>query len=297
MMPVEFGGQAVVFGLASSAFWGTGDFTGCLATRRASPAFVVAMVHGLSLLILLALLLFHHAALPHSSAAIFYGLVGGALGGIGLMAFYGGLARGAMGPMASVAAVLTALLPVAVSWAREGHAGGMKMAGFAVALVAIWLVASAPGDDSRGDGHRLDAKGWGLALLSGVCFGAILICMRLAASEGVLWSLALTRAGSLMVSLPASAVLLLRSGDAAAAFGTVRRAAPLAALCAIFDTGGNTMYILASLAGRMDVAAVLSSLYPGMTILLAVWLLKEKTTRRQGMGMVLALASVVLIAL
>lgn len=292
MMGLESGGQAVVFGLASSAFWGTGDFTGGLATRRASPAFVVAMVHGLSLLILLALLLANHATLPHSSAAIIYGLVGGALGGIGLMAFYGGLARGAMGPMASVAAVLTALLPVAVSWAREGHAGGVKMAGFAVALVAIWLVASGPGD-----GHRLDAKGWGLAVLSGVCFGAILTCMHLAASEGVLWSLALTRAGSLMVSLPVSAVLLLRGGDAVAALGTVRKAAPLAALCAIFDTGGNTMYILASLAGRMDVAAVLSSLYPGMTILLAVWLLKEKTTRSQGVGMALAIAAVVLISL
>jgi drug/metabolite transporter (DMT)-like permease len=292
MMAFETGGQAVLFGLASSAFWGTGDFTGGLATRRAAPAFVVAMVHGLSLLMVLALLLATHAGLPHSPTAIFYGLLGGAFGGIGLMAFYGGLARGAMGPMASVAAVLTALLPVMVSWAREGHAGGVKMAGFAVALAAIWLIASAPDG-----GHRLDARGWGLAVLSGVCFGTILTCMHLAASEGVLWSLALTRAGSLMASLPASAVLLLRGRNGTGAFQTMRRAAPLAAVCALFDTGGNAMYILASLAGRLDVAAVLSSLYPGMTILLAVWLLKEKTTRSQGAGMVLAIAAVVLISL
>lgn len=293
MTGLESGGQTVLLGLASSASWGTGDFTGGLATRRASPAFVVAMVHGLSLLIMLVLLLASHAALPHSSTTIFYGLLGGFLGSIGLMAFYSGLARGAMGPMASIAAVLTALLPVIVSWIREGHAGGVKMAGFAVALTAIWLIASTPGE-----GHRLDGRGWCLALLSGVCFGAILTYMHLVAvSDGVGWSLALTRTGSLMASVPASLMVLLRGRNGAEAFQSIRRAAPLAALCALFDTGGNALYILASLAGRLDVAAVLSSLYPGMTILLAIWLLKERTTRSQGVGMVLAIAAVALIAL
>ena len=76
----------------------------------------------------------------------------------------------------------------------------------------------------------------------------------------------------------------------------MRAFAPLAAIAGVLDTSGNLLYMLSSLTGRLDVAAVLSSLYPAATILLAAWLLKERTTRMQAFGMALAIVAVALIS-
>jgi drug/metabolite transporter (DMT)-like permease len=285
-MASHAGGQAVLLGLTASAVWGAADFSGGLASRRLAPAFVVTLAHGLSLVILLAAVLARHDVL-HSNQIV-YGLLCGLTGGIGLIALYSALSLGSMGLTAALCGVLTTIIPVLVSWWREGHAGGTRLAGFGVATLAIWLIAYTPGG-------RPHPRGLGLAVVAGVCFGAMLVLMRVAAAQGVLWALTWTRVASTLTGGVASLVVLFRARDRGG-FALSGRVLLLAALAGIFDTAGNLFYMLAALAGRLDVAAVLSSLYPGATMLLAVWLLKERTTRSQAAGMVLALVAVALIS-
>jgi drug/metabolite transporter (DMT)-like permease len=294
------GGQAVLLGLASSALWGSADFSGGLAARRTEPAFVIAIAHALSLVILLAAAIARHD--PLHTSEIVYGLLSGLVGGLGLIALYNALSLGSMGLTAAVCGVVSTIFPVVASWFREGHAGGTRLTGFAIAGLAIWLIAYTPGDKPH-------PRGLGLAVVAGIFFGIMLVLMRIAAAQSVLWALTWTRVASTAVGAAASLVMLLRGrprrspGSPAPGSPVPGAKSPwrtvllLAALVGLLDTSGNLLYMLAALAGRLDVAAVLSALYPGTTMLLALLLLKERTTRSQGAGMVLALVAVALIAI
>jgi len=281
------GGQAVAFGLTASAIWGAADFSGGLATKRAAPALVVFIAHGLSLIALLAIVAARHEAPPQH---IFLGLLAGASGSIGLMALYAALSLGSMGLAAATCSVVTATLPVLYSYLLEGHAGVVRLIGFAVAAVAIWLIAYAPGDKPH-------PRGLGLAVLAGLGCGTALVLLHVAAVQSISWALTLMRVASTVVAGGFGLALWMRGrGSSAKPSFSWRSALPLAALAGLLDTTGNFFYVLASFVGRLDVAAVLSSLYPAGTMLLAAWLLKERATRSQMAGMVLALAAVALIS-
>ena len=288
------GGSEAVFGLSAAAIWGAADFSGGLAAKRAAPSVVVAVAHGFSLILLLLL------AVPflRSPSTIYglYGLLSGIFCGAGLIALYSALSRGSMGLSAAVSGVLTAVVPVLFSWFREGHASPRKLIGFAVAVVAIWLVAYTP---ERKSAAQPRPRGLGLAVCAGLCFGAMLVFMHLAAAQGVLRALISMRISSTFVAAVASFSLWLGKGQ----YGSAPPRFPggklllLAMLAGILDTTGNMLYLFATLAGRLDVAAVLSSLYPAGTILLAAWLLKERATHSQALGMALALTAVMLISI
>jgi drug/metabolite transporter (DMT)-like permease len=283
-------GPVAALGLSSAAVWGAADFSGGLAAKRAAPAFVVAVAHGFSLL-----LLFFVAALFHASVSGYGldGLLSGVFCAGGLIALYAALSRGAMGLSAAVSGVLTAIFPVLVSWLRDGRETPIRLIGFAVAAAAIWLIAYTPEQNPDG---RARPRGLGLAVVAGLCFGAMLVFMHLAAVHGVLRALVAMRITSTSVAVVAGLALWLWRGrsDAAASF-PLGKALLLAMLAGVLDTSGNLLYLLASRTGRLDIPAVLSSLYPASTILLAAWLLRERTTRSQAVGMVLAMVAVVLI--
>ena len=286
------GGSVAAFGLSTAAIWGAADFSGGLAAKRAAPAFVVAAAHGFSLILLLATALFLHTA---STIFGLYGLLSGVCCGAGLIALYSALSRGSMGLSAAVSGVLTAIVPVLYSWFREGHASPQKLTGFAVAALAIWLVAYTP---ERKSISQLRPHGLGLAFCAGLCFGAMLILMHMAASQGVFAALTAMRISSTSVAaLSGLALWMPQRRKAPAPCLPKGKVLLLAMLAGVLDTTGNLLYLFASLAGRLDVAAVLSSLYPAGTMLLAAWLLKERATRSQAAGMALALAAVVLISL
>ena len=137
----------------------------------------------------------------------------------------------------------------------------------------------------------------GLAIVSGAGFGLYFVALKFAGAAGVVWPMAAARTTSVIFCSTALLVLLFRekrSGNRTPV--RIGRAAVLWALgTAIMDTSGNMFFVAATRAGRLDVASVLASLYPATTILLAAWTLKEKPTRRQGLGMGLAAAAVVLI--
>ncbi|HET7102009.1 MAG TPA: EamA family transporter, partial [Terriglobia bacterium] len=138
----------------------------------------------------------------------------------------------------------------------------------------------------------------GLAVIAGLCFGAMLIFMHLAAADGILGPLISMRITSTSVGALAGIwYWLAHRGSTSSGSGfPTGKVFVLALVAGTLDTSGNLLYLFASQAGRLDVSAVLASLYPAGTMLLAAWLLRERATRSQIAGMVLALAAVALIA-
>lgn len=189
--------------------------------------------------------------------------------------------------------LLAAAIPAAVSAGAEGSPGMLRLVGFVVAGVAIWLIAAGPNPEAK----TADRGTVWLAAVGGVGFGVYFVALKFAGSAGVVWPLATCRMGSLTAcSLLVAAMALLDSADAVKVRIT-RTVAWWAMGAVVLDTSGNLLFISATRAGRLDVAAVLASLYPASTILLAAWMLRERPTLRQGVGMAVAAAAVVMITI
>jgi drug/metabolite transporter (DMT)-like permease len=273
-----------LYGMLSALIWGAGDFIGGLASRKSDAYRAVVFSELTGLLALTVILLVFGAQAPPWPDLAWSAAAGG-LGCIGLVILFKAFADGKMSQAAPVSAVTAAALPVAVGIFLEGLPGLATIGGFLLALVAIWLI---PQSESGGRLTRLaDLR---LPLLSGIFFGLYFIMMDRGTQEAVLWPMVASRfGGSLVISLY---VLARRSPLLPG-----RAAWPLILLNAALDVGGNAFFILAARAGRMDVAAVLSSLYPGMTVFLAWLVLKERMTARQGLGVLAALGAIVLMTI
>jgi drug/metabolite transporter (DMT)-like permease len=272
----------VVFGLAASLCWGSGDFNGGLASRRASASSVViaAYVVGCALLIVLALL--WREPLP-TSADIFWGGLAGLAGAIGLIAFYSALSMGPMGIAAPISAMLTAALPVIFSAFVAGPPGALQLGGFVLALLAIGLISRSQGESGR-------PRGIGLALLAGCGFGCFFILISRVHAGATFWPLAVARVTSVVFLLALGG---LRRQQLLPGKGVML----LVVLAGVLDAVGNAFFVLAAHTGRLDIAAVLSSLYPAATVLLAALVLRERVTRIQAIGILLALLAVPMISL
>lgn len=273
---------AIGFGLLSALVWGAGDFFGGLATKRARPFSVVlaAEVAGALLLALAALILLQ--ALP-PPADLGWSAGAGLAGAVGLLALYTALAGGHMGVVAPISAVVAATVPIIVGAVIEGLPMPTQMAGFCVALAAVWLLASS------GD-HSASGRDLRLAFLAGLGFGFYFVFIDRTGTVGVLWNLAFARTVAALALLPI--MLLMRCP-----LLPPRDVLPINVLNGSLDAGGNLFFLLAAQTGRLDVAAVLSSLYPGATVLLAWLVLGERLNRPQAAGVVAALAAIVLIVL
>ncbi len=267
--------------LAAAATWGAADFSGGFATKTVNPFRVVVLAHATGLLFMLTLALATHDPVP-ARATFLWGAIAGLVGGIGLAAFYKALAIGTMGVNAPLSAVITAIVPLLFSFMTEGVPRGIRMAGFALALVSIWLIATPHSAESR-------TRGLALAIVAGLGFGGFLLFIKLAGTESVFWPLVAARAASTLLMLGVVVVL-----GSQWKFGGTSLLYIVAA--GILDSGANALYVAAAHRGRLDVAAVLSSLYPATTVVLARIVLKERLSKVQLGGMVLAIVSVVLIA-
>jgi drug/metabolite transporter (DMT)-like permease len=280
--------------LAAAVLWGGGDFSGGMGVKHAGGTMgaalrVIVLSHAVSLGVLLVIAWWRGDAFPHG-APLGWGLVAGVTAGIALACFYVALSRGAMGASAALSGLLAAAIPAAVSAGAEGSPGMLHLAGFVVAGAAIWLIAAGPNPEAK----TADRGTVWLAVVGGVGFGVYFVALKFAGSAGVIWPLATARMGSLGVCS------LLMGGMSLKATETIRltRAVVGWAMGAVLlDTSGNLLFISATRAGRLDVAAVLASLYPASTILLAAWMLRERPTRRQGLGMAVAAAAVVMITI
>jgi drug/metabolite transporter (DMT)-like permease len=282
--------------LAAAGLWGGGDFSGGMGVKTAGGGLraalrVVLTSHAMSFAVLVGIALVRGDAFPRG-ALLAWGVGAGVAGGLALTGFYLALSRGAMGSSAAVSGLLAAAIPVAVAMGLDGSPGVRPLVGFAVAGLAIWMIAGgATGDAS--DGARLGTMA--LAVGAGVGFGIYFVALKMAGPGGVVWPMATARIGSLSVcSLMVLGLRVRGAGEVGATMG--RPVVAWAMATALLDTSGNLLFLAATRAGRLDVAAVLASLYPASTILLASLALGERPTRRQAMGMMTAVVAVVLIA-
>jgi drug/metabolite transporter (DMT)-like permease len=209
-------------------------------------------------------------------------LLAGALGGLALVFFYRALSRGNMGLIAPVAAVLSAAIPTIVTAFGEGLPGTRKVLGFVLAGIGVWLISRTEGDAGR-------PEGLGVAVLAGIGFAGFYLCTHKAGNASALWVATVSRSASFLVT----GLIVL--------FGRhlSRVSAPvlgIALTAGMLDIGGSIAFVRAAQIGRLDIAVVLSSLYPAVTVVLARVFLQEHFSRARTLGMVVALAAVPMIA-
>jgi len=279
LLPAGF--ATVGLSLTSAALWGAGDFWGGIAARRTSVFGVVVAAHSTGFLGMLFWALLRNEAVPPHQFLL-WAIAGGLSGSIGLTAFYRSLAVGKMEINAPLSALITAVIPVGFGMVLHGRPRLFQLVGFVIAIVGTVLV-------SRPEAAHQAPPGAWLAVVAGLGFGGFLICMKLAGATSIVWPLCIAR----LISVSAILIfcLLARQSPLVPA-----RLVPLAAFTGMLDTAGNALFMFAAQLGRLDVAAVLSSLYPVMTIILARWILKERLHPIQTVGMLAVLVAIPLIA-
>lgn len=273
---------AVGLALGASALWGTGDFLGGVAARRL-PVLVVVLwsqlagVAGLAVWVALA------GDAPPGGWRLLAAVGGGLAGATGLACLYRGMAIGAMGVVAPISGVAP-VVPLAVDLARGASPSAPQWAGIALAIAGIALLSREPAAGARAP----FAVGAGLALAAALGFGLFLLGLGEAAEASSAWAAAIARASA---ATAVAATVLARRTPAA----VPGRLLPLVLAVGAFDTAANALVAVAAVEGPVGIVAVLSSLYPLGTVVLARLLLGERldATRRAGGGLALAGAAFV----
>ncbi|MGA9533639.1 MAG: EamA family transporter [Anaerolineales bacterium] len=271
----------VTAALSAAVSWGGGDFSGGLASRRHHPFQVVYLSSITSLVPLVLLALFSGEGMA-SLRSIALATAAGATGTLGLAAFYRGLLVGRASVVSPVAAVLGAIVPILVGVLRAGLPTTPTLFGFGAGLLAIWLLGGGGTALAGEDGEELR-----MALLAGVGFGAFLTLIALVDPGQIYIPLVFSKLGSLFVA----ALVVWRQGWGFPGLLSNK----FAVLAGLLDTGGNIFYLLAAQWARLDVVAVLASLYPAGTVILSRLILNEKMTRRSWGGLLVALLAIALI--
>ena len=277
---------SIFYGIASALSWGAGDFAGGLSSRKVGAYRAVFYADFFGMFLLLAAYLIYPETFP-AARVIWVSAIGGMLGTTGLLILYYSLTKGLMSIAAPVSALFAAILPVIVGSLTEGLPGPFQLIGFVLALAAVWLISQ-----GNGSFHISRLSDLRLPILAGLGFGCYFIFLHSATQDttATLWPMITSRiAGTLLVL-----VFVLARREP---LGVPRGAWNVVLINATLDLLGNFFYILASKAGRLDIAAVLSSLYPGSTVILAWLLLKERISRWQIVGILLALCAIVLFTL
>ena len=280
--------MAVFLGVLVALSYGAGDFLGGLGTRAQSVFTVVAASQASALAVLVVVVPIEGAALSGDDVGL--GALSGVVGVVGVLLLYQGLATGAMGVVAPVTAVGAAVVPLAVGLATGERPAVLALVGAAVALAAVALVASGgePASEDAPD-HGRGGSPLLLAAGAGVAFGLVFVLLGATDDEAGFWPLL----GARTVSVALLAVWLLRSrvpflprpGTRAVVVGA-----------GLLDVTANALYLLAVREGLLSLVAVLSSLYPVATVVLARFVLGERLQRTQLVGLGLGLAGVTLIA-
>ena len=295
--------------LAAAASWGGGDFSGGMGVKAEggttiSALRVIIVAHAMSLVVLLSILWIRPVPMPTGNL-LAWGLVAGLVAAFSVTAFYIALSRGAMGASAAVSGLLAAAIPAIVSSFLEGTPSLVRLCGFLLAAVAIWLIAAGTSPENGPDTNLRGTMA--LSIGAGIGFGIYFVALRMDNSLGLLVPMALARSASLLSCVLFLCTLRLRRKNKPLSsiskecdpkqrqVWLTPRALIWACGVAVLDTAGNILFVAATRMGRLDTASVLASLYPAGTILLAAWMLHERPTSRQFAGMAVALVAVLMI--
>jgi drug/metabolite transporter (DMT)-like permease len=278
---------SILFALAAAVSWGVSDFMGGLFARRIAIASVLLISQAVGFTVLLVVAVLLRGAPTLDVQAIGFAMAASAAGMIGIAALYRGMAVGMISIVAPISAT-GAALPVVFGFVRGERAAPLQMLGIALALVGIVLASRTPTNTSEPAGPIL-ARGVGLAMLAAVGFGAFFILLHEASAVDVLWAGTVQRLTG--VGIMALAAIVLRSP-----VSVPRNRLPGLIAVGVLDTAANVLYGFASTSGLVSIAAVLASLFPVVTVILARLVLLERLARVQSSGVVLALTGVALIA-
>lgn len=264
-----------------------GDFLGGVASRRMSVLAVVAGSHlvSLSLLAVAAPLV---GAGRVTAVDLAWGAASGVTGLTGVALLYRAMRLGSMSVVAPLTAVMSAVVPVGVGVGLGERPGAVAVVGVAFAIPAIVLASLAP------SGGGLRSRGTGAvvtALAAGVGFGLSLVILDNTGHGSGLWSLLAARAVSAPLALVATLAVARPRG------AVVRETAPLVGVVGLIDAAASVSFLLAVRSGLLALVGVLASLYPAVTVGLALVVLRERVTRAQVAGLVLTLVAVALIGL
>ena len=271
---------AAALALAAAASWGVGDFIGGIKSRGLAPIAVLVVAQPIGLATAAALVALRGDEFP--SAGVFWASLAACFGTTGLIAFYRGMAAGALSIVAPIAGA-GAAIPVVWGLLSGDDPSLYQELGFAAAFAGIVLASW----ERRPEAAAL-AAGAGWAVLAMLAFGGYYIPMHSASRVDWAWAAFVFRATSTL--LVATVWLAIRPSSA--------RRRDLAALASIgiLDTGGNIFFAAAASRGLVSVVSILASLYPVATVLLARGVLHERVQRTQELGILLALAGVVLVS-
>ncbi len=272
---------AAPLALGASASWGFGDFLGGVKSRTLHPLAILAVSQPVGLAVLGVVVAVRATAPPGAEVA--WAAPAAVVGTIGLAAFYRGMAVGAISIVAPIAGA-GAVIPVLVGVLRGDRPSLLQGVGFAAAIAGVVLTSW-----ERRPDQSWFAAGAGFGLISMVAFGCYFVFLHQASGDDFLWPAFLFRVVS--TSLVWVALLVLRP-----AVHGVGGAFLMLALIGLLDTGGNTLYAAASSYGALSVTAVLASLYPVVTVLLARYRLRERVHRLQEVGIALTIAGIVLVS-
>ncbi|MEK7989972.1 MAG: DMT family transporter [Thiotrichaceae bacterium] len=273
----------IIFALGAMVTWGSGDFVGGFVTKR-HPVYSTLLTGQLiGIIPFLILALYFEFFIPRLDDMLL-SCVAGFGGMIGLLNLYSGLAKGRMSVVAPLTAITASIIPVFVGIFTEGVPTFIQITGFFIAIMAVWLLSS--------NGRKLDITAIELrfALTSGLGFATFLIFIDQISGETALWPLLAAR----FVSVTILSFYIISRGSWKP---PTKALLPLIALTGLFDMMGSYFFIIAAHVGRLDIATIISGLYPAVTVILAWFILKERLKISQWFGVAAALISVAMIAL
>lgn len=273
----------MLYALASGLAWGTGDFNGGMASRHTPVLVVVILSQAIGIICLISVIALFSEPFPQWPDLLL-GACSGIAGIIALTAFYQGLANSPMGVVAPVAAAISAMLPVLVSMAFEGLPAVPQLIGLALATAAIWTISQG-GEVATTQFDQLKHPA-----IAGLGFAGFFILIDQVSEGVVFWPLLAARCTALLLLI--CIILGKRRWQT-----PPRRLFPVLILAGVCDTAGNAFFALAANVGRLDIAAVLASLYPATTVLLARVILNEQLNRKQWIGVMTAVVAVICMTL
>ncbi len=271
----------ILLGLLAATAWGFADFGGGILSRRTAVLGVVLVSQLVGMVLAGGLAILRGETAPPAED-VAWSLLAGLAGGIGITALYQGLAIGRMGVVAPVTGVIAAMIPVTAGIILEGVPAPIVVVGIGLAIVAVILVSRVPND-------RPGPSGLALALIAGVSIGVFGVLIAQISEDHAFGPLVIIRATEAV--LIGGIIVIGRQR-----WRVERRLVPAVSGVGVLDMVGNAGFILAIQSGALAVAAVLSSLYPVVTVILAAVFLRERVTPTHAVGIALAMAAIACIA-